>query len=48
MSYLSFLYLIDAVMRLMFWLIILVMGYACLYLAGYAPACIANVICLPF
>ena len=48
MSCLSFLYAIDAVMRLMFWLLILAVGYACLHIAGYAPACIPNVICLPF
>ena len=48
MSYLSFLYAIDAALRIMFWLIILAVGDACLYIAGYAPACIPNVICLPF
>ena len=48
MSYLSFLYAIDAALRIMFWLLILAVGYACLHIAGYAPACIPNVICLPF
>jgi len=48
MSYLSFLYAIDAAMRLMFWALMLAVLYAAAHLAGYAPACIPNVICLPF
>ena len=47
MSCLSFLYAIDAAMRLMFWALMLAVLYAAAHLAGYAPACIAS-ICLPF
>ena len=48
MSYLAFLDLIDAAMRLMFGALMLAVLYAAAHLAGYAPACIPNVICLPF
>ena len=46
MSYLSFLYAIDAAFRIMFWVLMLAVLYAAAHLAGYAPACIAS-FCAP-